>query len=145
MNAASRSIAPVTKSRALLPWPLIVLVCAGAAAYANSFMGVFLFDDYRSIVEDSRLDSIQTFLVHLPGMIRPLLKATLLADRLVWGTNPAGYHLLNLALHLGSGLLLYGIVTQLVRDSRPSLTSGQAWSRSVRRCCSLYIRSAPRR
>jgi protein O-mannosyl-transferase len=122
MNAASRSVTPVMKSRAPLPWPLILLVCAGAAAYANSFMGVFLFDDYRSIVEDPRLENVQTFLVHLPGMIRPLLKATLLADRLVWGANPPGYHLLNLALHLGSGLLLFGIVTQLVRDSSPSPT-----------------------
>ena len=97
-------------------WPLALLVSAGAIAYANGFAGVFLFDDYRSIVEDARLDTLQTFLAHLPGMIRPLLKATFLADRAVWGTDPAGYHLLNLCLHLGSGLLLYGIVKQLADE-----------------------------
>ena len=107
-------------SSLLSRWPLALLVCAGAAAYANSFAGVFLFDDYRSIVEDTRLADLQTFLASLPGMIRPLLKATLLADRLVWGTNPAGYHLLNLCLHLGSGLLLYGILKQLVDESSPA-------------------------
>ena len=114
------SAAPVMNSSLLSRWSLVVLVCAGAAAYANSFQGVFLFDDYRSIVEDSRLDDVQTFLGHLPGMIRPLHKATLLVDRLVWGMNPAGYHLLNLCLHLGSGLLLYGILKQLVADASPS-------------------------
>ena len=107
-------------------WPLALLVCAGAAAYANSFAGVFLFDDYRSIVEDTRLGDLQTFLANLPGMIRPLLKATLLADRLVWGTNPAGYHLLNLCLHLGSGLLLYRILRQLIDESSPSRAATEA-------------------
>ena len=109
----------MVNSSLLSRWPLVLLACAGAIAYANSFAGVFLFDDYRSIVEDARLEDLQTFLAHLPGMIRPLLKATLLADRLVWGTDPAGYHLLNLCLHLGSGLLLYGILKQLVDESSP--------------------------
>jgi protein O-mannosyl-transferase len=106
-------------SSPLSRWPLIVLGCAGAAAYANSFAGVFLFDDYQSIVEDSRLADVQMFLAHLPGMIRPLLKATLLVDRLAWGLNPAGYHLLNLCLHLGSGLLLYAILKQLIDETNP--------------------------
>jgi hypothetical protein len=106
-------------SSLLSRWPLIVLGCAGVAAYANSFAGVFLFDDYQSIVEDSRLGDVQTFLAHLPGMIRPLLKATLLVDRLAWGLNPAGYHLLNLCLHVGSGLLLYSILQQLVDEANP--------------------------
>jgi tetratricopeptide (TPR) repeat protein len=115
----------VVNASLLSRWSPVVLVCAGAAAYANSFAGVFLFDDYRSIVEDSRLADLQTFLAHLPGMIRPLLKATLLADRLVWGTNPAGYHLLNLCLHLGSGLLLYAILKQLVDESSPSRAAAE--------------------
>jgi hypothetical protein len=114
------SAAPVVKSSLLSRWPFIVLGCAGAAAYANSFGGVFLFDDYGSIVEDSRLEDVQTFLAHLPAMIRPLLKATLLVDRLAWGLNPAGYHLLNFCLHLGSGLLLYAILKQLVDEASPS-------------------------
>ena len=115
----------MVNSSLLSRWPLVLLVCAGAAAYANSFAGVFLFDDYRSIVEDSRLADLQTFLGYLPGMIRPLFKATLLADRLVWGMNPAGYHLLNLCLHLGCGLLLYGSLKQLVDETGPSRASAE--------------------
>ena len=106
-------------------WPLIVLGCAGAAAYANSFAGVFLFDDHQSIVQDSRLADVQTFLANLPGMIRPLFKATLLVDRLAWGLDPTGYHLLNLALHLGSGLLLYAIVQQLVDEVNSSRAAAE--------------------
>jgi tetratricopeptide (TPR) repeat protein len=120
-----RSGALVVNASLLSRWSPVLLVCAGAVAYANSFAGVFFLDDYRSIVEDTRLADLQTFLAHLPGMIRPLLKATLLADRLVWGTNPAGYHLLNLCLHLGSGLLLYAILRQLVDESSPSRAAAE--------------------
>jgi protein O-mannosyl-transferase len=98
----------------------ILLFCAGVAAYANSFAGVFLFDDYRSILEDSRLASLPAFLAHLPGMIRPLLRATFLADRMLWGSNPAGYHAINLALHIGCGLLIYAIVRQFGEAAVPA-------------------------
>jgi protein O-mannosyl-transferase len=96
-----------------------LLAGAGLLAYLNTFSGAFQFDDYRSIVNDSRLDDLPTFLDHIAGTIRPLLKATLFADRLLWGEDPAGYHLLNLLLHLGSGLFFYAIVAQLADESAP--------------------------
>ena len=56
-----------------------------------------------------------TFIGHLDHMVRPVLYATLLLDRTLYGTNPTGYHLSNL-LHLGSGMLIYFILTRVVTE-----------------------------
>jgi tetratricopeptide (TPR) repeat protein len=93
----------------------LLLLAIGAAAYANSFRGVFYLDDFASIVDDARLDGLAAFLAHLAGMIRPLFKLSLLVDRQLWGENPAGYHAINVVLHLGSGLLVYAIVARLAQ------------------------------
>jgi hypothetical protein len=94
---------------------LVVLLAVGAAlAYLNSFHGVFLFDDVN-ILSDSRLENLSSYVAHLGGMIRPALRLSFLGDRLLWGENPAGYHLLNVLLHLGSGIVFYAITLDLVR------------------------------
>ena len=49
-------------------------------------------------------------------MVRPALYATFLLDRSLYGTNPFGYHVLNLLLHLGSGLLVYLILNRAVTE-----------------------------
>ncbi len=97
--------------------PVFILLAFGAVAYSNAFRGVFHFDDVASIGGDSRLTDFPTFLSHVTGMIRPVLKLTLLVDRRLWGTSPAGYHFINLWLHAGSGLLLYAILARLVNDA----------------------------
>jgi len=83
--------------------------------YLNAFQGAFQFDD-ATILSDPRLGNPSTFVSHLGGMIRPVLKLSFLLDRRLWGETAAGYHLLNLLLHLGSGLFLYAIVRRLVRE-----------------------------
>jgi tetratricopeptide (TPR) repeat protein len=86
--------------------------------YVSAFSGDFHYDDFSSILENPHLDHWQTFIGHLDHMVRPVLYATFLADRSLYGTNPAGYHLLNLLLHLGSGLLIYRILTSAVAGDR---------------------------
>ncbi len=54
-------------------------------------------------------------------MVRPVLYATFLFDRWLYGGDPAGYHLLNLLLHVGSGLLIFRILAGAVADERSSL------------------------
>jgi tetratricopeptide (TPR) repeat protein len=89
----------------------LLLVAVGA--YANACAGVFLFDDRAVILDDARLDSPAAFVAHAGGMIRPFTKLTFLIDRQLYGNRPAGYHLLNLLLHLGSGVLAYRILRRL--------------------------------
>lgn len=106
----------VTRLRTLLP--LITLCAAAVTAYAGAFRGDFHYDDSLSILQNSHLDSWQIFVGHLNHMVRPVLYATFLLDRSHYGADPAGYHLLNLLLHLGSGLLIYRILTRGVLDER---------------------------
>ena len=54
-------------------------------------------------------------------MVRPVFYATFLLDRSLYGADPVGYHLLNLLLHLGSGLILYRLLTRAVPDEASSI------------------------
>jgi hypothetical protein len=96
--------------------------CAAALiVYAGAFQGDFHYDDSLTILANPHLSDWHTFVGHLDHMVRPALYATFLLDRSLYGTNPTGYHLLNLLLHLGSGLLIYRILTTAVRDERSSV------------------------
>src|SRR5207247_9944540 len=78
--------------------------------------GDFQYDDFFTILENPHLDRWQTFIGHLDHMVRPVLYATFLVDRSLYGNSAAGYHLLNLLLHLGSGLLVYQILALAVTE-----------------------------
>lgn len=96
--------------------------CAAALiVYAGAFHGDFHYDDSLTILENPHLSDWHIFVGHLDHMVRPVLYATLFVDRSLYGLNPVGYHLLNLLLHLGSGLLIYHIVTSAVRGDRSSV------------------------
>lgn len=98
-----------------------LLLAATAAIFAGSFHGDFQYDDSLTILENPHVVRFQTFISHLDHMVRPVLYATFFVDRSLYGLNPVGYHLLNLMLHLGSGLLLYRILTRAVRDEFSSV------------------------
>ena len=44
---------------------------------------------------------------------RPVQNLSFMADYYFWNTDPAGFHLTNILLHVGSGLLLYRLLTLL--------------------------------
>jgi hypothetical protein len=92
-----------------------------AAAFAGSFHGGFLYDDSITILGNPHLDHWRTFIGHLDHMVRPVLYATFFTDRSLFGVNPVGYHLLNLLLHLGSGLLVYRIIAHAVVEMSTSV------------------------
>ena len=96
------------------------------AVYFGAFAGTFHYDDALTVLDNPHLESWQIFVGHLDHMVRPVLYATFLLDHWLYGTAPAGYHLLNVLLHLGSGLLIYRILTSVVSDDRspvPFLTA----------------------
>ena len=84
--------------------------------YVVAFQGGFHYDDSLAILENPHLDRWRTFVGHLDHMVRPVLYATFLVDRSLYGANPTGYHLLNLLLHMGSGVLLYLIFTRAAKE-----------------------------
>jgi protein O-mannosyl-transferase len=92
----------------------ISLFASALGAHANTFVGNFQFDDFSAVLENPHLERWQTFIGHLDHMVRPVLYATFLMDRALYGENPMGYHLLNLFLHLGSGVFVYRILARAV-------------------------------
>ena len=115
------------------PWglPLAVglIVLAGVVVYANSFAGVFLFDDVESIIENTtirqwwRLDQVFRPPCKIGETVggRPLLNLTLAVNYAISGTQTWSYHLVNLLLHLANGLLLFGLLRRTF--SRPAIPS----------------------
>jgi tetratricopeptide (TPR) repeat protein len=79
---------------------LVVLV------YANSFGAVFQFDDYNVIVDLATVHSAQAWLADLGLGIRPLLKLSYVLNWLS-GWEEAGFHAVNLLIHLGVVGLVY--------------------------------------
>jgi tetratricopeptide (TPR) repeat protein len=112
-----------------------ILICAAAlalatlAAYHNTFAVPLLFDDFPSITDNPsilRLRSIWDVL-NPTGSYgftfsgRPVLNLSLAFCYAVSGTNVWSYHALNLLIHMGAALTLFGIVRRTLRlHSRPA-------------------------
>jgi hypothetical protein len=107
------AVDPSTISRSTLP--AVCLIITGVV-YVNAWSGDFQFDDFSTILENPHLDHWETFFGHLDHMVRPVLYGTFFVDRSLYGNSAAGYHLLNLLLHLGSGLLVYRILARAVTE-----------------------------
>jgi len=85
----------------------LVLLAAALAAFGASLGSGFHFDDYAIFSPGGR-------------ETRPLTFLTFWLNRQLGGDNPAGFHTLNLALHLAAGLLLYECLRRLI-PPRPAL------------------------
>lgn len=115
---------------AIPPWVITglsgaVIVGTGAAAYANSFQGQFVFDDGGAIRDNPSIRSLWPLWPVLTAGTyttiagRPLLNLSLAINYAWGGLNPWGYHAVNLALHLLAALTLFGIVRRTL--SLPSI------------------------
>ena len=97
------------------------------AAYANSFGGAFILDDASSIVTNAGLARVwppwAPFLAPSSGGTRgrPLANFTFALNHAAGGLSVAGYHAVNLALHVFAGLALLGIVRRTL--GRPALAA----------------------
>lgn len=111
-----RKTTPPAQSGLSLIGAVLLLIAVTSGAYAGALQGVFQFDDFSTILKNPHLDRWQTFIGHLDHMVRPVLYATLLLDRSLYGEAMTGYHLLNLLCHLSSGLLVCRILTRGVTE-----------------------------
>ena len=102
----------------------LLIIAAGFAAYANSFSGVFLFDDIQHIVENPYIRSLHPITQVLfppPGTVvagRPLVNLTVAYNYALSGLEVWSYHLVNLLLHLAAALALFGCLRQTFLSSR---------------------------
>jgi protein O-mannosyl-transferase len=111
-------------------------------AYANSIRGGFIVDSDILVLQDARLQQASAENIGLifhhtywwpffeSGLYRPITTLSFLFNYSVLGNgaDPAGYHWINLLLHVISVLLLYAICLRLMRTFWPSVFVAAVWA-----------------
>jgi len=90
-----------------------LIVGATLAAYANSFHGPFVFDDVPTIRDNPAIRGFASAWRGAEGLTtsgRPIVGLSLAFNYALGGSQVAGYHALNLAIHLCAALALFGII-----------------------------------
>ena len=101
---------------------LVILILFPALTLVGTLHFDFVFDDNIVVLGDPLVvgqvrpheifgSEVRVAEVAL-GYYRPLITLLYRADRALWGTNPAGYHLTNLLWHLLATLLVYLVALQ---------------------------------
>ena len=104
------------------PWPMLLLALLVLAAFATSFPGAYLYDDFPIIQ-----DNPQVIEPHLPTILvadywgvgvnsrlhRPLTILSYVLNRSLFGPGAFSFHLVNVLLHVGVTLLLYATLLAL--------------------------------
>jgi protein O-mannosyl-transferase len=117
------------------------LACGGIAAatvasFWNGLGGTFLFDDVGTVLDNPTIRHLwpiwAPFLPPAGGYTvsgRPVLNFTLAVNHALGGTNPWGYHALNLLIHVLAALVLFGVAKRLARLAGiwPAGTTGERW------------------
>lgn len=92
----------------------ILLIALTSLAYAGSFGGEWMMDDYDSILQNEDIHSLQFGAIRSTyGPTRPVSAFTVAANYWVGGAGLFGYHLVNLLIHLAATLTLFGLVRRL--------------------------------
>ena len=90
------------------PLSIILIACLGIIVYSNTFHCPFHFDDNVYIVDNSSIENIQDPLNI--WKFYPCRFVTFFSIALNYhyhGFNVIGYHIFNLAVHLGSAILVW--------------------------------------
>jgi tetratricopeptide (TPR) repeat protein len=108
--------------------PLVVLMAAGGLAYANSFRGVFVFDDRLEIRDNPAIRSLWRPLEAMFGGVglprRPLPYLTFAVNYAWGGLDVVGFHAVNVAIHLAAAVVLYDVVRRTLESPRLSSRYG---------------------
>ena len=105
-----------------------IFILIGAVIYGNSLFNPFHYDDTATVVINRNIQTLRNIprffsdprmatAIPLPsqaGHYRPLVVMSYSINYALGGLNPVGYHLVNLAFHLGSAFLIFLIVKTML-------------------------------
>lgn len=127
--------------------PIAAILALGIAAYADAGRGPFVLDDLPWIRDNPDLAYPAR---HLPGgpayrsaPNRALTTLTLALNHRVGGLDPAGYKAVNVAIHLGSALLVYALVLLALRAPRLARSALARAPRAVAFCAAALFVAHP--
>ncbi len=104
---------------------VILLTIAGILPYAGTLHSPFVFDDLNVIVKNNpnlhvrelNFDSLIKSVATSDGRQRPVSLVTLILNYHFGGTDTFGYHLVNIAIHLLTGVFLFYFLTATLKIS----------------------------
>jgi protein O-mannosyl-transferase len=93
----------------------VLIVASGIAAWSNSFHGPPIFDDAVSIQSNPTLKHFPDWQNLAPPQVnplarRPIVNFTFAINYALGWPDVSGFHVVNLLVHLGAALALFGIV-----------------------------------
>jgi tetratricopeptide (TPR) repeat protein len=108
----------MTRHRSLAP---VLLASCALAVYARSFGVPFLFDDLLAIPENPAIRSLpRSFATSSETALagRPLTSFTFALNHAAGGLSVAGYHAVNLAIHVACAWLIFEVARRLLAAPR---------------------------
>src|SRR5437764_11830188 len=110
LSITPRALAWLGAAAALAAWTIF--------AYSPAWHGGFIWDDDRYVTHNYLLiapDGLRRiwFSLDAPSQYFPLAYTVLRVERSLWDLNPAGYHWVNIFLHLANTLLVWWILARL--------------------------------
>lgn len=108
----------------------LLLVLFGAGVHLPALQGELMWDDLYLARDNPLIKSplliLETFRHYLfpdsyAGHYRPIQNISYIFDYLIWNTESYGYHLSNVLWHVGSGILLYFLLKEIL------LSLGTQW------------------
>ena len=100
---------------------IIMIALAVFACYLPTLTNGFVWDDTVNFVENINYRGLSPshlswmFTTFYDANYHPLTWLTLGLDFVLWGMNPAGYHLTNVAIHALNAILFYLLITEFLR------------------------------
>src|SRR6187551_2270629 len=96
----------------------LILAAVTILAYRPAWNGGFLWDDDAYVTNNELLtapDGLRRiwFSFDSPSQYFPLVYTTFRIERALWGLNPAGYHVVNVLLHVANALLVWRLLVRL--------------------------------
>src|SRR5277367_6752138 len=139
--AGGRPAAAENKPTHREAWLLLALALSILAAYSNSFQSGLVFDSAVILGQDPRIHSVSADNLALiftidywytnatSGLFRPLTTLSYLANYAVLGNelHPAGYHLVNLGLHIANVALVYSLGVLILEQSLAAVALAALW------------------
>ncbi|NOY23662.1 MAG: tetratricopeptide repeat protein [Acidobacteria bacterium] len=94
---------------------LLVMFALGLVAYAPELKGDFILDDFHYVQHNPNLKNLST-LTRWDRFrhSRPLYWFSFFMEKKLWGNNPAGYKIINLAFHVLTAFILFYFLLHLL-------------------------------
>ncbi len=131
-SAPPKSI-PAGRERVRDALAVAAVVALGLFSYSNALGGAFVFDDVRQIRDNPIIRDLGSF---LPGRYaglpnRYVAYLTFALNYRLGGLATAGYHLVNVVIHVANALLVYALVRLTFRTPRLKASALARSSRAI--------------